>query len=165
MITIVNGNPRSASRTGRLADAVGRGIAARLNEPAPRIVDLASLGYRLLVAGDITRKLALAAIEEASVLVVATPTYKGSYTGILKVLLDALPHTGLAGKTAIPLVTAGNAPQADSAASKLVDLLSELGATVLMPPLAVTEASLADVDQLAITLVEEVASRLAPQSA
>jgi FMN reductase len=165
MITIVNGNPRADSRTGVLATAVARGIAARLDAPEPRVVDIATLGYRLLVAGDVARRLALTAIEEADVLVVATPTYKGSYTGILKVLLDALPHAGLTGKSVIPLVTAGSAEQADRAAGKLVDLLSELGASVITPALAVTEAALTDLDDLAASLVGGVVDRLVPQSA
>jgi FMN reductase len=160
MITIVNGNPRADSRTGRLAEAVGRGIATRLDEADPRAVDIAALGYRLLVAGDVARRLALAALTEADVLVVATPTYKGSYTGILKVLLDALPHAGLADKVAVPLVTAGNAAQADSAASKLVELLTELGATVT-PALIATEAELTDLDELAATLVDQAADHIA----
>ncbi|HEY1485405.1 MAG TPA: NAD(P)H-dependent oxidoreductase [Micromonosporaceae bacterium] len=165
MIAIVNGNPRADSRTGRLAHAVGNGIADRLHIADRRSIDLASLGYRLLVAGDVSRKIALTAIEEAESLVVATPTYKGSYTGILKVLLDALPSGGLAGKVAIPLVTAGTPAQADGAADKLVDLLSELGATVPGPALAVTESALGDLDSLAADLVDRAIGALAPQSA
>jgi FMN reductase len=80
--------------------------------------------------------------------VVATPTYKGSYTGVLKVLLDQLPAGALGGVTAVPVVTAGVQPQADAAESFLRHLLTELGATVA-PALTATEPELADIAGLA----------------
>jgi len=164
MITVINGNPRADSRTGKLANATGLALAARLTQPEPHIVDLAPLGYRLLVAGDVTRRLAIAAVTGADILIVATPTYKGSYTGILKVLLDALPHNGLSSKIAVPLVTAGNAQQAASASDKLIDLLSELGATVVTPALTAIESQL-DSDGNGIALAEDFADRLVAHDA
>jgi FMN reductase len=82
-------------------------------------------------------------LRDAPLLVVATPTYKGSYTGVLKVLLDQLPAQALAGKRAVPVVTAGVAPQAAAAEALLRQLLTELGAEVL-PGLPVVEADLPD---------------------
>jgi FMN reductase len=164
MITVINGNPRADSRTGKLANATGLALAGRLSQSAPHVVDLSPLGYRLLVAGDVTRRLAIAAIVGADTLIVATPTYKGSYTGILKVLLDSLPHNGLSGKIAVPLVTAANAQQAASASDKLIDLLSELGATVVTPGLIATEPQLATED-VAASLADEFADRLAAHGA
>ncbi len=158
MITVITANPRVGSRTNQLATSVGYLLAERLGEAEPRIVDLAALGHRLLIADDDTRRGGLAAIEAANVLVVATPTYKGTYTGILKVLLDALPHNALAGKTAIPLVTAGSDTQATLAAGRLSELLDELGATVHAPALAIAETGLADLDALAATWADALAA-------
>src|SRR5256885_12419558 len=39
--------------------------------------------------------------------VVATPIYKASYSGVLKSFLDLLPQFGLAGKVVLPLATGG----------------------------------------------------------
>ena len=39
---------------------------------------------------------------------VATPIYKASYSGLLKLFLDALSPDALRGKTVLPLATAGN---------------------------------------------------------
>jgi FMN reductase len=72
----------------------------------------------------------------------SSPTYKGSYTGVLKVLLDQLPAAALAGKRAVPVVTAGIAPQA-AAGVLLRQLLAELGAEVA-DELTVTEAELSE---------------------
>jgi FMN reductase len=135
-IVVVTGNPGAGSRTATLATAGG---AARGGGPAA--VEVGALGAGLLTPGDPATASALGLIREADVLVVATPTYKGSYTGVLKVLLDQLPAGALAGKRAVPVVTAGVAPQAAAAAALLSQLLAELGADVA-PALPVVEADL-----------------------
>ena len=137
---VLSGNPRPGSRTLKLATAVGTAISA---EP-PLVIDVADLGPGLLTPGDPATAAAVAAVREAKLLVVATPTYKGSYTGVLKVLLDQLPAGALEGVTSVPVVTAGVQPQADGAEGFLRHLLTELGATVA-PALTATEPELADI--------------------
>ncbi|WP_433366863.1 NADPH-dependent FMN reductase [Actinoplanes sp. CA-142083] len=136
-VVVVSGNPRPGSRTSTLAVAVGEALAS---EP-PAVIEVGSLGPGLLTPGDEATAAAVTLLKEAEVLVVATPTYKGSYTGVLKVLLDYLPAQALAGKRAIPVVTAGVAPQAAAAEALLRQLLTELGADVA-PGLPVVEADL-----------------------
>jgi FMN reductase len=141
-IVVVSGNPRAGSRTSALAIAAGEALATRLGSPTPTVIEVGDLGAGLLTKGDPATTAAVAALAGADLLVVATPTYKGSYTGQLKVLLDQLPNQGLAGKTAVPVVTAGITQQATAAESLLRQLLVELGATVLQPGLPVVEADL-----------------------
>ncbi|HEV7961304.1 MAG TPA: NAD(P)H-dependent oxidoreductase [Actinoplanes sp.] len=141
-IVVVSGNPRPGSRTLTLATAVGEAIASRAGAAAPALVDVSTIGAGLLTPGDAGTAEAVAALREAEILVVATPTYKGSYTGILKVLLDQLPANALAGKRAVPVVTAGVAPQAAVAEKLLRQLLTELGADVVDPGLPIVEAEL-----------------------
>jgi FMN reductase len=140
-IVVVSGNPRPGSRTSTLAVAVGEAIAAHTGGLPPTVVEVGELGAGLLTPGDRATAAAVAALREAELLVVATPTYKGSYTGVLKVLLDQLPAQALAGKRAVPVVTAGVAPQAAAAEALLRQLLTELGARVA-PGLPVVEADL-----------------------
>ena len=139
-IVVVSGNPRSGSRTSVLAAAVGEALA---DGSSPAVIEIGELGAGLLTPGDPATATAVTALREADLLVIATPTYKGSYTGILKVLLDQLPAQALAGKRAVPVVTAGVAPQAAAAEALLRQLLVELDAEVL-PGLPVTEAELPD---------------------
>ncbi|WP_436527436.1 NAD(P)H-dependent oxidoreductase [Actinoplanes sp. HUAS TT8] len=148
-IVVVSGNPRAGSRTSTLAIAVGEAVAARLGAPAPAVIEVGELGAGLLTKGDEPTAAAVAALNEADLLVVATPTYKGSYTGVLKVLLDQLQNQALAGKRAVPVVTAGVAPQAAAAEALLRQLLGELGATVVEPGLPVVEADLPDTAEIA----------------
>jgi FMN reductase len=147
-IVVVSGNPRPQSRTSVLAIAVGDAIAARTGGFAPVVVEVGALGAGLLTPGDPGTAEALAAVRDAEILVVATPTYKGSYTGVLKVLLDQLPSGALAGKRAVPVVTAGVPPQAAAAEALLRQLLTELGADV-SPGLPVVEAELPESAALA----------------
>jgi FMN reductase len=129
-IVVVSGNPRPGSRTSVLAIAVGEAIAERTGSVPPTVIEVGELGAGLLTPGDEATAAAVTALREAELLVVATPTYKGSYTGVLKVLLDQLPAQALAGKTAVPVVTAGVPPQAAAAEALLRQLLTELGAEV-----------------------------------
>ncbi|BCJ41971.1 FMN reductase [Actinoplanes ianthinogenes] len=143
-IVVVSGNPRAGSRTSTLAIAVGEAFADRLGSPAPTVIEVGSLGTGLLTKGDEATAAAVEALIGANLLVVATPTYKGSYTGVLKVLLDQLPNQALAGKLVVPVVTAGIAPQAAAAEALLRQLLVELGAIVARPGLPVVEADLSE---------------------
>ena len=43
-------------------------------------------------------------VQECELLVVASPTFKASYTGVLKCFLDQFPSGGLAGVTAFPVM-------------------------------------------------------------
>jgi FMN reductase len=141
-IVVVSGNPRPGSRTSTLAVAVGSALAAAVGSAGtPTLIEVGELGAGLLTPGDEATAAAVAALRAGDLLVIATPTYKGSYTGMLKVLLDRLPAQALAGKRAVPVVTAGVAPQAAAAEALLRQLLTELGADVA-PGLPVVEADL-----------------------
>lgn len=143
-VVVVSGNPRPGSRTVKLATEVASALGAAFTT-----IDVGDLGPGLLTPGDLATAAAVERIRSATLLIVATPTYKGAYTGILKVLFDQLPANALAGITAVPVVTAGVAPQAAAAEAILRQLLTELGATVPEPGLRVTEPELADIPGVA----------------
>lgn len=147
-IVVVSGNPRVGSRTHTLALAVGAALARRRGGSEPAAIEVGALGTGLLAPDDPATVAAVELIRGADLLVVATPTYKGTFTGVLKVLLDRLPAQALAGQTAVPVVTAGIEPQATGAARHLGELLRELGAEV-GPALAVVEAELPGTAELA----------------
>ena len=72
---------------------------------------------------------ALERIARADGLVVTTPVYKASYTGLLKAFLDLLPQSGLAGKVALPLATGGTLAHLLAVDYALRPLLATLGAS------------------------------------
>ena len=64
-----------------------------------------------LLAADTSHPAIAAAVElfdQADGVVVATPVYKASYSGLLKTLLDLLPQRALADKVVLPLATGGS---------------------------------------------------------
>jgi FMN reductase len=69
-------------------------------------------------------------VAASEVVIVASPTYKATYTGLLKVFLDRFPHQGLGGVTAIPLMLGASDAHALAVEHTLRPLLVELGATV-----------------------------------
>ena len=69
-------------------------------------------------------------MARADVVIVASPTYKASYTGLLKAFLDRYPTNGLAAVTAIPLLTIGSPAHTLAVEHTLRPLLVELGASV-----------------------------------
>ncbi|MFL6172434.1 MAG: NADPH-dependent FMN reductase, partial [Marmoricola sp.] len=103
---VVVGNPKPASRTLDAALYVARELGG--TEPE-HVVDLALVGPELLdwsssVVADLVTE-----VGEADLVVVASPTYKGSYTGLLKLFLDRFAAgTGLSG-LAVPLMLGGSA--------------------------------------------------------
>jgi FMN reductase len=143
-VVVVCGHPRPGSRTLRLATEVGTRLAARRGHATFVTVDVAELGYGLLVPADVATGRALQEVQDAALLIVATPTYRGTFSGVLKVLLDQLPANALAGVLAVPVVTAEIQSQADAAEAFLARLLSALGADVVDFGLTAIEPELTD---------------------
>jgi FMN reductase len=148
-VVVVSGHPRPGSRTLRLASAVGERFAMRQGRASFVLIDLAELGSGLLTPGDGRTGEALLDVQDATLLIVATPTYRGSYTGALKVFLDQLPANALAGVVAVPIVTAEIQSQADAAEAFLARLLGELGADVVDFGLTAIESELTDLPAIA----------------
>jgi FMN reductase len=70
------------------------------------------------------------AVSTSDYVVFASPTYKASYTGLLKAFLDRYPAGGLNGVVAFPVFTISSAGHALAVEFTLRPLLVELGASV-----------------------------------
>ncbi|GGO32728.1 NAD(P)H-dependent oxidoreductase [Micromonospora parathelypteridis] len=160
-VVVLVGNPRAGSRTRAVAEAVARALLARTGDSADsvEVLELADIvgvsfgpepAYGATAGPD-----PFETVRSARLLVVATPAYKGSYTGLLKVFLDQLEHRQLADVTAVPVAVAASPTHADAAAAALRDLLVELGAQVPAPPLAVRESQLAQADEVAANWADQ----------
>jgi FMN reductase len=124
-VAVVVGNPKPASRT---LDAATR-LATRLGATPPEVViDLIEFGPDLVTGGPQVTD-AVAAIRESSAVVVASPTYKASYTGLLKLFLDMFPSGGLQGVVAFPVMLGGAWLHSLAPEVFLKPVLIELGAT------------------------------------
>jgi FMN reductase len=147
-IAVVTGNPKPASRTHNVALAVADALDAALPAPARRLViDLAGHAPRLFDWSDPELTRLNGEVAEADVAIFASPTYKASYTGLLKAFLDRYGGNGLAGVTAIGVMTGGWPGHLLAVEVHLRPVLVELGATIPSRGLYVTEPELADLGQ------------------
>ncbi|PZG09307.1 FMN reductase [Nonomuraea aridisoli] len=143
MVALV-GNPRPGSRTLGAAVEIAETLVKEAGHDDPvTLVDLSALAPRLLAPVPPPEVTAVRErVAAAKVLVVAGPTYKGTYTGLLKVFLDGLPSRALAGTLALPVLVMGDPRHALAVEVHLRPLLVELGAAVPTPGLALLEADL-----------------------
>ncbi len=126
----VVGNPRPASRTHAIATTLSAAIADQLGGVVADPIDLAAYGPRVLdyedqqVAADAKRVL------QADVLVVASPTYKATYSGLLKAFLDRIGGGALGGTPAVAVLLGGAPNHSMAVSAHFAPLLVELGAVV-----------------------------------
>ena len=98
---VVVGNPKAKSRT---LDA-GVLVMRKLTGAEPGMVlDLVDLGAALLEFGNPKVAEHIQAVQSGDVVVFASPTFKATYTGLMKLFLDQIPSDGLAGVTALPVM-------------------------------------------------------------
>ncbi|MFI9113851.1 NADPH-dependent FMN reductase [Streptomyces venezuelae] len=125
----ITGSPSAHSRTAVVSDHVARRLAHSGFETAHLSVrDLPAADLLSARRGEAAIRRALEAVAAADGLVIATPVYKASYTGLLKAFLDLLPQDGLAGKTVLPLVTGGSLAHVLTIDYALRPVLAALGA-------------------------------------
>lgn len=109
-ILIVSGSPSESSKTEMVSEYVARqlaGVGRRVHHLRVR-----TLPAGAVLTADLAHPAIVDAVEQvarADGVVLATPTYKASYSGLLKTFLDLLPQYGLANKAVLPLATGGSA--------------------------------------------------------
>jgi FMN reductase len=144
-ITMVVGNPKAKSRTLRAAAAVADAVAVALPGRSEIVtVDLAEVAGRIFDWEDRALTELTASVAASDVAVIASPTYKATYTGLLKAFLDRYGNNGLAGVTAVPVMVGAAPIHALAPEVHLRPLLVELGASVPSRGLYVMESQLED---------------------
>ncbi|MFJ8510090.1 NADPH-dependent FMN reductase [Streptomyces avermitilis] len=109
-VLVISGSPSPTSKTELIGDHVARRLAedewhaghlrVRTLPPAPLLHADTS---------DPAIATALDQVSRADGIVLATPTYKASFSGLLKTFLDLLPQHGFTHKVVLPLATGGSA--------------------------------------------------------
>jgi FMN reductase len=146
-IGVIVGNPKPQSRTLGVATAVADALAGGIGMPADRlVVDLAEYAPSLFDQDSDQMRDLNAAVAECDLLVVASPTFKATYTGMLKALFDRYGYRPLEGSVAVPVMTGAATVHALAVELHLRPLLVELGATVPTRGLYVTEAELSELE-------------------
>jgi FMN reductase len=140
-VAVVVGNPKPKSRTHDAGVLVARTLAGK--DP-DLVLDLIELGPALLQFGNADVERAVQSVRQCDVAVFASPTYKATYTGLLKLFLDQFPSDGLAGVIGIPLMLGAGPAHAMAPDLLLKPVLVELGATCPMPGLYLIDKTFAE---------------------
>ena len=129
-VSIVVGNPKPMSRTLTVARAVADRLAAATGAELAHTVDLCDHADDLFTWPHDRLAALTGAVAASDIVVFASPTYKASYTGLLKAFLDRYPSRGLAGVTAVAVMTGGSSDHAMAIDTALRPVLVELGASM-----------------------------------
>ena len=146
-IAVITGNPKPRSRTHNVALAVADALAAGITpRPSRLAIDLTEHAAHLFDRSDPALTRLNEEVAASDIAIFGSPTYKASYTGMLKAFLDRYGSNGLAGVVAVPVMTGGWPGHLLAVEVHLRPVLVELGATVPARGLYVTEPELPELD-------------------
>jgi FMN reductase len=127
-ITVLVGNPKPGSRTLTLAEHLAKMIGALAGDFELTTIDLAEHSAEIFAWPSEAMSALSAQVAASDLLIVASPTYKATYTGLLKAFLDRYPALGLRDVCAVPVMTGADKGHSMAPEVNLRPLLVELGA-------------------------------------
>lgn len=143
-MTAIVGNPQSGSRTLGVATSLAERAAEAVGGTAT-VLDLATVAVEVVQGSEVAHAL-VAESCAADVVLVCSPTYKATFTGLLKCFFDLAPYRALAGRVAVPVMTGASPVHTLATEVHLRPLLLELGASTPTGSLFVTTDRLPDLD-------------------
>lgn len=150
-ISVIAGNPKANSRTLHAAEGLARFVATGLkagNGTASdiQIIDLALHTGELFDWSSTTIAGLADRVRGSDVIVVASPTYKATYTGLLKLFMERFGSGELAGTVAVPMMLAAAPAHLMAADVHLRPLLVELGASTPTPAVSLLDTQTEDLE-------------------
>lgn len=139
----VSGSPSASSRGNALSLYLGSQLRARgFSVDHLSVRDLPAEAILRADFADPAIRASQAAVNAADGLVIVTPIYKASFSGVLKAWLDLLPQDALRGKTVLPMATSGSLAHALALDYALRPVLQSLGAHHVVQSHLVTDAQI-----------------------
>lgn len=130
-ITMLSGNPSPGGRTTLLGMEVASALASLVGASGPSTpIELSQHTDGLFKWGDADLAALVADVGNSDFIVIATPTYKASFTGLLKSFLDQYGAGSLRNRVVLPVFTGGSPAHSLAPDYALRPLLAELGASV-----------------------------------
>ncbi|MDO5604191.1 MAG: NAD(P)H-dependent oxidoreductase [Paracoccus sp. (in: a-proteobacteria)] len=143
---VIVGNPKPQSRTAHAGALLAEALTGN---PADQVIDVVDLGPGLLGWEDPQVTKAVGVAAGAGLLIVASPTFKATYTGLLKLFLDQFATAeGLRGVVAVPLMLGAGPAHFMAPDLLLKPVLVELGATCPAPGLYLSDKTYEDGTQI-----------------
>jgi FMN reductase len=160
-IVIITGSPTPGSRLNGLIQHVeSKWLEQGIKVSHIRVAELPAEALLHANFKDEQILAALASVESANGVVIASPVYKASFTGILKAFLDLLPQTGLKGKVTLPLFIGGTIAHLLSLDYALKPILSVLGSRNILGGVYAIDQWVQRLDNGGFELSEELRKRL-----
>lgn len=143
----MTGSPSTTSKTARLC----RHILSLLEERGCRthLIELSTIDPAALLRGNMSDpglRSYIGKVEECDGLLITTPIFKASFSGLLKASLDILPQFGLAGKVVMPIGVGGSVAHALALDYGLRPVLQSMAARHVVQSYLVQEGQLSSDD-------------------
>jgi FMN reductase len=142
-VLLLGGSPSAPSTTWRLLQLVGERLAALGHRTvALQVRELPAQALLRADLDDPAIREAATLVRETDAIVIGTPVYKASFSGVLKAFLDLLPQDGLAGKLVLPLATGGSQSHMLALDYALRPVLASLAPRHVLPSIYATSEQL-----------------------
>jgi FMN reductase len=158
-INVVVGNPKPSSRTARIATQLVD-VLLPAESVELSVIDLADHAHQVFEWPSDEMGALNEQVAQGDLLIVASPTYKATYTGLLKAFFDRYPNLGLRGVVAIPVMTGNDARHAMAPEASLRPLLVELGAIVPTQSLYFIMSQMGEVDAVLAEWAQDARARI-----
>lgn len=162
-VLLIGGSPTQPSRSTALLDAVSqrlRTLAGPLPQERLQVRELPAQALLLTDWNNAELARAIAQVESAQAVVIATPVYKAAYSGVLKAFLDLLPQYALRDKAVLPLATGGSPLHMLALDYALRPVLQSMGARHVLPGVYATDAQLTSTAPGSYQINADIALRL-----
>lgn len=164
-VVILSGSPNASSRLNGMINFISQALTdAGFEIGSIQVVDLPpeDLVYSRFNSSSIIA--ANEQIASADAVVIASPVYKASYTGVLKAYIDLLPQKGFENKMITPLFIAGSMAHLLAIDYSLKPVLASMGARHFTKSVYATDSLVTreqnDQGEYIFTLDEEIKARI-----
>lgn len=142
-IVIISGSPNASSRLNGITQYVQQQLSEK--NLSTNLITVVSLPAEDLIQARFNSPAIIEAnklVEDADAVIIASPVYKASYTGVLKTYLDLLPQKGLDGKIIAPLFIGGTIAHLLSIDYALKPVLASMGAKLYVSGVYATDSQI-----------------------
>ncbi|WHY68801.1 NADPH-dependent FMN reductase [Neobacillus sp. SuZ13] len=132
-VSIISGSPSEQTRLNEVLHCVVNQFQA--SKITPEIINVRDLPAEDLIQARFESEEIVKEnkkVENSNIIVILTPVYKASFSGVLKTYLDLLPQNSLEGKTIIPIAVGGTFGHLLMIDYALKPVLAALGATHIL---------------------------------
>jgi FMN reductase len=160
-IIVISGSPSHPSRSSAISSFIEKSLIKQGHHVSTITVrdippeDLVYANFNSPVIKE-----ALAQIEQAQAVIVVSPVYKATYTGVLKAFLDLIPEKGLADKVVLPVASGGSYAHLISIEYAFKPLFSILGSEEIKNGVYVVDSQITYQDKQLTFVDPDIEQRL-----